>query len=228
MTKITFHKYVPLFWLLVLSDLVAILFDFSWMHLVAKPLLMPVLILLLLLQSGNSASGKKLIVTGLFFSWLGDVFLLFESRNTIFFILGLISFLITHTCYIIYFLSIRPTALSLLKKQPIIIFLTIAYGTGLVWMLFPFLGELKIPVMVYSAVICSMLLGSIHIYLKVNKPANIYYVAGAALFVISDSILAVNKFYQPLPLAGIWIMLSYCAAQYFIVRGYIETGIGVK
>ncbi len=220
MIKLPFQRTVLVFWILLLIDLVAVLFGFSWLRCITKPLLMPVLILLLL-YSGVAATGKNLLVTGLFFSWLGDVFLLFESRNALFFILGLVSFLITHACYIIYFLSTRPVAPSLLKKQPVYILLILSYGTGLVWLLFPYLGELKIPVIVYAAIICGMLLSSIHIYLKVTAPANRYFVSGAVLFVLSDSILAINKFYQPLPLAGIWLMLSYCAAQFFIVWGFV-------
>lgn len=46
--------------------------------------------------------------------------------------------------------------------------------------------------------------------------------AGAALFVLSDSVLAINKFYQSFELAGLLIMLTYGAAQYFIVKGAIE------
>ena len=60
------------------------------------------------------------------------------------------------------------------------------------------------------------------IFNKVNKKAAVYYLLGATAFVLSDSLLAVNKFYQPFAYAGIFIMLTYCAAQYFIVRGYIE------
>ena len=76
--------------------------------------------------------------------------------------------------------------------------------------------------MIYAAVICTMLLGSLHILYKVNRPANILYVSGALFFVMSDSLLAVNKFYQPLAYAGVFIMLTYCLAQYLIVRGFIE------
>jgi len=67
-----------------------------------------------------------------------------------------------------------------------------------------------------------MLLCSLHIFYKVNKKAAVHYLLGAAAFVLSDTLLAVNKFYQPFEYAGIFIMLTYCAAQYFIIRGYIE------
>lgn len=96
-----------------------------------------------------------------------------------------------------------------------------AYGVGLVSLLLPYLGPLQVPVIIYAVVICTMLFCSIHIYPKLTAPANQYFVAGALLFVLSDSILAINKFYSPLPLGGCWIMLTYCAAQYLIVSGCI-------
>jgi len=150
------------------------------------------------------------------------MFLLFENRNALFFIFGLVAFLTTHIFYIIYFLKIRSNAVSLLKKQPLLIALVLGYGVTLVYILFPHLGDLKIPVMVYAAVICTMLLCSLHVFFKVNKPANGLYITGAVFFVLSDSLLALNKFYQPFAYAGVLIMGTYCAAQYFIVSGFIK------
>ena len=111
---------------------------------------------------------------------------------------------------------------SLLKKQPVFILLIMGYGVSLVWFLFSHLGDLKIPVMVYAAVICTMLLCSLHVFTKVNKPANVLYLSGAVFFVVSDSLLAINKFHQPFAYAGVLIMLTYCAAQYFIATGFIK------
>lgn len=76
--------------------------------------------------------------------------------------------------------------------------------------------------MVYAAVICTMLLCSLHIFVKVNAPANRLFLSGAAFFVLSDSLLAINKFYQPFAYAGVCIMLTYCAAQFFIVTAFIK------
>jgi len=42
------------------------------------------------------------------------------------------------------------------------------------------------------------------------------------LFVISDSVLAINKFYQPFEAANVIIMLTYGLAQLFIVTGAIR------
>ncbi|HAO47009.1 MAG TPA: lysoplasmalogenase [Ferruginibacter sp.] len=209
------------FAVLALMNIAGIITGSENLHYITKPLLVPALLLLLYVTPARAAR-KALLMTGLFFSWAGDVFLLFESKNALFFIFGLVCFLITHLFYISYFLKIRSGNPSLLKKYPLLIALVAAYGVSLVWLLYPHLADLKIPVMVYAAVICSMLLSSLHVFLKINRKAAAAYLAGAAFFVLSDSLLAVNKFYQPFAAAGALIMITYCAAQYFIVRGYIE------
>ena len=210
-----------IFWAVAAADCIGIAANNASLHYMAKPLLIPIL-LLLLAGTATTLPRKNLLLAGLFFSWVGDMFLLFESRNNLFFIFGLVAFLITHIFYITYFLKIRNAADSLLKKQPALVILVLGYGVTLVYILFPHLGGLKIPVMVYAAVICTMLLCSLHVFFKVNKPAARLFVTGAFFFVLSDSSLALNKFYQPFAYAGVLIMLTYCAAQYCIVNGFIK------
>lgn len=212
---------IIIFWAIVILDITGIAAEITVLHYIAKPLLMPALIFIAA-GSTDNVSGKKIIVAALFFSWLGDIFLLLENRNALFFIFGLICFLTAHIFYILYFLHIRSSNISLLKKQPLLIAAVICYGITLVWFLFPHLGDLKIPVFVYAIIICSMLLCSLHVYSKANKQANIFFVSGALFFVLSDSLLALNKFYQPFTFAGVCIMLTYCAAQYLIVNGFIK------
>jgi uncharacterized membrane protein YhhN len=202
-------------------EIAAIIIDCQTLQYVVKPLLLPTLMLLLYFSTDTNTSGRNFMLTALFFSWLGDIFLMLVDPEGLFFIIGLVCFLTTHIFYIIYFLRIRSAADSLLKKQPLLTLLVIGYGFALVWILFPHLGKMILPVMVYATVICTMLLCSLHVYNKLNKPANDMFVFGALMFVLSDSLLAINKFLEPLPYAGISIMLTYCAAQYFIVSGFI-------
>jgi uncharacterized membrane protein YhhN len=202
-------------------DIIGIAVNVSLLHFIAKPLLMPLLFVLLRLNI-TTTPRKNLLLAGLFFSWCGDVLLLFDASNQLFFIFGLACFLITHLLYIIYFLKISSAGISLLKKWPLLTIAVMGYTLTLVIMLFPHLGDLKIPVIIYAAVICTMLLCSLRVFLKVIVPANRYFLSGAVLFVISDSILAINKFYQPFAYAAVLIMLSYCIAQYFIVTGCIK------
>jgi len=95
-------------------------------------------------------------------------------------------------------------------------------GTGLVTVLFPHLGNLQIPVMVYALVITLMSLQALFRYGYTSKPSFILVFCGAISFMISDSLLAINKFMQPLPLSGLAIMLTYLLAQYLIVEGVLK------
>lgn len=208
----------PLFWLFVIIDLISIAFNKSQIHYLMKPLLMPVLIMLVL--SNRYHSNKGWIIAGLFFSFIGDVMLMFEYKGSLFFILGLASFLLTHICYIIWFLKIQSSQQSLLSKQPWLAAVVVAYCVGLVYLLYPGLGDLKVPVMIYAVVIGCMLLCSLHVFYKIRPNANWFLLAGALLFVVSDSILAISKFLSPFLMSNVLIMLTYCAAQFFIVRGY--------
>ena len=214
-------KIIILFWVIATMDLAGIAANIEKFHFALKPLLVPTLIWLLYVTQPVSTQ-KKLLFAGLLLSWLGDLFLLFEYIHPLFFIAGLACFLTTHIFYISYFLSTRSKQKSLLKSQPVFIACVLAYGITLVWQLYPFLGNLAVPVMVYAGLICVMLLCSLHLFFKVNKKAGVSFVVGAMAFVVSDSLLAINKFYQPFALAGVIIMLTYCVAQFFIVYGFIQ------
>lgn len=169
----------------------------------------------------SSMPGKfsfiRLIVIGLFFSFLGDVFLMWDE----YFIPGLICFLLTHVFYIIYFLRLASKHGSFVKKNWWLILPLAAYAVGMVWFLFPKLGALAAPVAIYAAVISTMLASCINLFKQIEKSAYTYFIAGAFFFVLSDSLLAINKFYQSFSFAGIAIMSTYVLAQYLIVRGVI-------
>jgi uncharacterized membrane protein YhhN len=88
--------------------------------------------------------------------------------------------------------------------------------------LLPSLGDLKIPVIVYAIILSTMLLFAFKGYFKWNSPANIYILVGAIIFVSSDSILAFDKFYEPIKFNSLLIMATYITAQYLIVVGILK------
>ncbi|HSN60613.1 MAG TPA: lysoplasmalogenase [Ferruginibacter sp.] len=210
----------PLFFATMMAFIAGGLLKNEWIQIITKPLLLPILMGLVFVSTPPSTS-RTLMLVALFFSFAGDVFLLFETSNAMLFIPGLVSFLLTHILYIIYFLSIPALKKSLLKTAPYLGLLVAAYGLLLVYILFPSLGALKIPVIIYATVIMSMLLASIHIYYRVHDDAGRLFIAGALFFVLSDSLLAFNKFHTPIQFPFL-IILTYCIAQYLIVRGFIK------
>jgi len=54
--------------------------------------------------------------------------------------------------------------------------------------------------------------------LRRTDPSAAWVAVGACFFMLSDSLLAINKFVMPLPLAQLWVLATYYAAQVLIVR----------
>lgn len=186
-----------------------------------KPILIPILIFGVYFYQNFPT--KNILLTALLFSWIGDVILLFSDISEIYFILGLVSFLISHIVYCILF---NRQAKRNLKKNSIAIgigsILIACYLIGMLSVLLPSLGDLKIPVIVYASVISIMLLFAYNGLLSWNEPGNKLVFSGAVVFVISDSILAINKFYNPIEKSSFFIMLTYLVAQYLIVIGILK------
>ena len=194
---------------------------FSWpdRHLIFKPLIMIGLIGHYLVMSPKRS---VLFLVALVFCWLGDVLLIFVTSNELFFMGGLVSFLIGHIIYIFCYRQLQgnQNLNELLGSQKVrFAFPIILAGTGLVVILYPSLGELKIPVMVYALAITLMTLSALFRYGRTSKKSFGFIFFGAILFMTSDSLLAINKFKEPFSAAGTLIMLTYCLAQFFIVDG---------
>lgn len=204
------------FWILTAAELLLIYFQQTSIRWFTKPLLMPVL-MIAFYSASNSKKGKLFyfILLALFLSWAGDVLLMMKNM----FIPGLVSFLLAHIFYIIYFLQTNRQKKGLLQFQPLIGLPVIIYIAIFLWQLYPFLDALKIPVTVYAITIGTMLIMAINTRRKVDDDAAVLFFNGALQFVISDSLLAVNLFAVNNLLLGLCVMLTYCSAQYLIVKG---------
>ena len=171
-----------------------------------KPLLLPILILMYFSQvKSEKIQSDKLFLAGLVLSFFGDLFLLFKWG----FLAGLGSFLLAHVFYIISFR--KKFQNSIWKFWPIILGF---YASILFVFLFPYLKEMKIPVIIYAVVISTMMYSAI----KTHK-RNL--IIGALLFLISDTLLSVNLFLQPLIILNLLVMITYVLAQWFLVRGML-------
>jgi uncharacterized membrane protein YhhN len=61
-----------------------------------------------------------------------------------------------------------------------------------------------------------MLMG---VFTLLSKISNLWLILGGISFIVSDSIIGIDKFYSPIPHAGILIMISYYFAQFSLVKG---------
>jgi len=215
MKKVTLY-FVALVFLL---EMITITFNLSTLNFIVKPLIM---ISLAVYYLANTQQRSILFLVAMLFCWAGDVLLLFQSE--LFFIAGLVAFLTGHVLYILCYQEMRfnESKNALLGTQKVRFALPIVLaGTGLVVVLYPVLGDLKIPVMIYALVITIMTMQALFRFgYTTNKSFALVFI-GAILFMISDSLLAINKFLMPLQFASLSIMATYMIAQYLIVEGVI-------
>ena len=211
----------PVIFLLVLAaHLLSIQQQFILLVSCTKPLLLLSLIAWFIKSTPDiTGNFKRIVLAALFLSLAGDVWLIFEKSNPSFFIFGLICFLAAHVFYILAFNRLRNNN-AITIKWWLGIFVA-AFYFSLMYILFAHLGDMKIPVLIYGAVICIMLFIAMHFFFA-KKPGSFLIVAGALLFITSDSLLAINKFYSSFSNASMYIMLTYAFAQYYIVKGIIQ------
>lgn len=186
-----------------------------------KPLLLPFLILAI--YKSELFFTKKWLLFALIFSWIGDVVLMFADKGELYFIFGLVGFLIAHILFIVLFIKQKSEG-SYTKNWRFWLgfVIVLVYLGSMLSLLFPKLGDLKIPVSVYAFTISVMLVMAIKGYFSWQKPMNLLILIGAVFFVISDSILAINKFYNPILNANFIIMFTYIVAQYCITAGILK------
>ena len=128
------------------------------------------------------------------------------------------AFLTAHICYIAYFYQARKLN-GINSFKPFASLLILAYMTVFYLSIYPFLGAMKIPVLIYAVVITLMLLASIHAFSLRTQSFGVISVAGTLIFAVSDSTLAINRFVLPFEYAPFFIMLTYGIAQFLIVEG---------
>ncbi|MFY0629331.1 MAG: lysoplasmalogenase [Flavobacteriaceae bacterium] len=203
-----------IFFLLVsVADVYAILVENQVVEMIAKPLITTSLVIIYLL------SVKKpnfWYVSALFFAFWGDVLLMFPDK---FFVLGLASFLLAHVLYITIsskFLAKVSIPKIVSHSLPFLAILLV-----LLYIIYPNLGELLIPVIIYGVVISVFGVVAFLVYTNEKSTENLWLFLGAIIFIVSDSVLAINKFYESSEVLGITIMVTYIIAQYLICKAMI-------
>lgn len=183
-----------------------------------KPLLMPSLMLFYLLYKKPLYSFDYKILLALFFSTIGDILLM---PNVNLFIGGILGFLVAHVFYISAFLSEERQRLNEIKRwKKMILILGILVFASLLILLLPQLENfiLKTAIIIYGSMLLALLFSST--ISKPNHPkSSDLIVIGAFLFMLSDSMIAINKFLIELPVSALLIMGTYTIAQAFLVYG---------
>lgn len=152
------------------------------------------------------------LIAAMALSMLGDSLLMFNG----FFIPGLVAFLLAHLCFIALFKRGMPW----LPSRTALI-ATLGFGVCLYAYLFPSLDlVLRIAVAAYMIAIALMAAQAIgRASVLQNSPAR-WVAVGTCFFMLSDSLLAINRFASPLPLSSLWVLSSYFFAQLLIARNF--------
>lgn len=180
-----------------------------WQVYVFKPATTALLLLIAWLGGGEASSLYRAgVLLGLAFSLAGDVFLMLPSDR---FVAGLGAFLAAHLAYLAAFLGTAPG-----RPFSAALILYGAYAVGLLAFLWPRLGKMCGPVLVYGAVLALMAWRAYERWAALGTEAAALATVGAGLFVLSDSALAVNRFRRPFHAAQAVVLTTYYAAQWFL------------
>lgn len=171
-----------------------------------KPLTTILIISLAVFQLPEvSETYKYLIIIGLTLSLFGDVFLMLPSDK---FIHGLASFLVAHIFFIWAFtLGFGPYfEFSLLIPAAI-------YTVVFLWVLLPKTGKMKLPVLIYALMLMVFMWQASGRFFYLAETTAFYTFIGAILFIISDSVLAFDRFVRTYKFSQTLILLTYWGAQ---------------
>ena len=187
----------------------------DWLNFTTKPLLMISLGLIYYRHIQSKISfADKLILIALFFSCVGDVLLMLQRYNSQLFLFGLLGFLVTQIAY--------SWVFSLEYKRNFyyrIPFIVYSYGIFLL-IKSDISDTLIVPIFIYMIAITTM---GIRAAERIANPSSYKIVLfGAIFFILSDSIIAINKFSYTIPMADFLIMSTYIIGQYLIIDGLIK------
>jgi uncharacterized membrane protein YhhN len=211
-----------LFGLIVLIELLGRLLDNIQMEYVVKPLIMIWIAVYFLLFARKSSFAIPVLLA-FFFSWIGDNSLMLSGRSEYFFFAGVGSFFFAQLSYIYTFARYSERGgKGFVQKNFWVSFLFLGYLVGILAILFPGLdGVMKTVITIYALSLIGMSVLALNRSGRVSATSFRLVFIGSLLFLLSDSMIAVDKFRMEIPLAGFLIMSTYIAAQYLIMRGLI-------
>ncbi len=170
---------------------------------VFKPLATTLVLFIVLVGGNLSSLYSQLVAIALVFSLAGDVFLMLPKDR---FIAGLASFLVAHVFLIVAF-SLQPFGFNWWLLLTIVIL-----ATAMFLILSPKLNNLKLPVGAYILVIAVMVWLGCEIWLEKPTLSTQLVALGSILFLISDGLLALNRFKKSFKSADIFILSTYFTA----------------
>lgn len=213
-------------------ELIAVINDLRELQYFTKPLITFSLMFFIRYIVKRRGRFANKVIKGLFFSLIGDVLLMFTHIHEFYFLGGLVAFSIAHLFYMAAFYIDSSSAIKIDRKRYILpTFMVFGFFClSYYYLLQPYLGQMRIPVLVYSFIITLMGITAALRYGRTNLKSFNWVLMGAIFFIISDAILAYNKFVERLEIGELLVMATYMVAQYLIamgtaIRKYMKKGL---
>ncbi|MGA3043264.1 MAG: lysoplasmalogenase [Bryobacteraceae bacterium] len=169
---------------------------------------------LLALRSRGLRRDAEVLALGLAFSTAGDVLLDLDPGL---FAFGLGAFLLAHLTYIFLFVRNRTPGIRLDPPHfAAVLFILVYSATFSAWIV-PSAGKLAVPVVFYVCALTAMVSTAI-----LARFPQRWVAVGAILFLVSDSLLALDKFKSPVPLRDYLVWTTYYLGQCGIALGYLR------
>ena len=193
--------------------------DRPWLNFAFKPLATLCVIAWAALAHSDDGLVKRWIVVGLVFSLLGDIALLWPVQG---FLAGLIAFLLGHLSYLVAltrrakFLACRPAfgAWAIVAASVL----------ASLWAGVP--ADMRVPVLVYVTALSAMAAQATSVWIVRRAQPDVakwrVVAIGGALFVLSDAILATDKFVGGIPMPTLFNLSTYWLGQWFIARAAVR------
>ncbi len=212
------------FAVIVITALIGKLLDIRLLEYLVRPLVM-IWITIYFLLNARKRSFRAGVLIAFFFSWVGDLLLMLQGRgeNELFFYVGVGAFFLAQLVYIFVFLfSTENDIKGLLLRNPLWIIPLAGYGI-LFYMFIHYRleGANEYIVMVYTTSLVGLTLAALNRRDRVNFNSFRLVFAGTLFFMVSDSLMMINKFHTDFQYAGVLNMITYISAQYLIMRGLI-------
>ena len=218
-----------IFALIAVLVLLGTFIDTIWLNYPVKPLIM-IWIGVMFLLLAKPATKRWLVLLAFFFSLLGDSLLMLAHKNEMLFFAGVGGFFLSQVTYIAAF---RKFAISpgkgFIVENPLWVLPFLLYFAAIYLFLYRDLdGIMKPVVALYAISLVGMSLMALNRRGLTSRAGFLLVFTGSIFFMISDSLLAINKFSVELPQSGFLVLSTYMVAQFLIMKGLVKSAEEVR
>ncbi len=217
-----FKKYF--FWLTALAQIIAILFDIELLDRVSKSVLMFSLLVYFWDQTEEHKDTKwaRFTTLAIVFTWIGDIMFMLYIKNFLFFFVGISTYIAAHIFFLLAFSKASYSG-KLKFNFSLVPLLAIGHIILMAYLILPYLdGVIQVPIALYAFSTLALVVFAWYRKSQTKSDSFIWVFLGVVLIVISDSVLAINRFSNTIPYAQYVTTTCFIVAHWFIITGLIR------